>query len=374
MIVLVALSSKTWADSDLGCHPDMESNSVCTQRLPVINIDPLRTGASTDLDRKKAVDDIASAIRTVGFFYIVGHGVPEKLQNDLVEMSSDFFANATTDEKDNMLMSKGGKAWRGYFSVGDEFTSGIPDEKEGIYFGSHSEVVGQQRLLHGSNLYHSQKMKSVVEQYMQSMKELGSIIMSAIEESLNLPPSAPRLFTDEDRENPTQLFRIFHYPPHQEIYGDRALGVGTHSDYGYITILKQDNQGGLQVQAGDSVDEWIDATPIENSFIINLGDALERMTGGLIRATPHRVKQRKDALHSRYSFPFFFDPSFDSKMVDVSEYLTEADKAIALSHKTAISKRWDAADPTLFQGTYGDYLISKVKKVFPALASEVIEG
>jgi len=80
------------------------------------------------------------------------------------------------------------------------------------------------------------------------------------------------------------------------------MGVGEHTDYGVLTILKQDNLGGLQVKNRDP--QWIPAPPIENSFVINIGDMLEKMTKGLYRSTPHRVKN--SAGIDRLSFPFFF--------------------------------------------------------------------
>lgn len=94
--------------------------------------------------------------------------------------------------------------------------------------------------------------------------------------------------------DPTMLFRIFCYPPHNPIFGDLSQAVGEHTDYGYLTILKQDSCGGLQVRGRDG--QWIEAPYIENTFVINLGDALEHCTGGLLRATPHR-----------YLFIIFFD-------------------------------------------------------------------
>ena len=115
---------------------------------------------------------------------------------------------------------------------------------------------------------------------------------------------------------------------------------------------------------------WIDATPVPGSFVVNLGDAIEHNTGGLLRATPHRVAQRTNATSSRYSFPFFYDPSFDAQMQAVTSHLGESDQQLAAEHRQEAANRWDAADPAMFQGTYGQYLVKKVAKVFPLLAEE----
>lgn len=119
------------------------------------------------------------------------------------------------------------------------------------------------------------------------------------------------------------------------------------------------------------IEEWVDVPPIPNTFVINLGDALQHNTGGLLIATPHRVKQRLNTSTSRYSYPFFFDPSFTSEMVSVEHLLRDDDKKIARANKLLAKSRWDKSDPTLYQGTYGNYLINKVTKVFPKLAVEV---
>jgi isopenicillin N synthase-like dioxygenase len=165
----------------------------------------------------------------------------------------------------------------------------------------------------------------------------------------------------------TQLFRIFSYPPHQDVYGEDSFAVGEHTDYGFITVLKQDNSGGLEVKTTDG---WIDVLPLEDDFVINLGDALERMTGGLLKATPHRVKQRRNVTKGRISMPFFFDPNFDSFTPSVFDMLTDVDKAMALTNRAAVNDRWDQKDPLIFEGTYGQYLLQKVAKVFPDLAKE----
>ena len=118
---------------------------------------------------------------------------------------------------------------------------------------------------------------------------------------------------------------------------------------------------------------WVDATPIDSSFVVNLGDALEHNTGGLLRATPHRVTQRLNATSSRFSFPFFYDPSFSAVMQSVTSHFSEYDKDLLqrrLKDDASIN-RWDSQDPTLFQGTYGDYLLKKVSKVFPLLAQKL---
>lgn len=244
------------------------------------------------------------------------------------------------EEKNRIHMSNGGKAWRGFFAVGEELTKGLADEKEGIYFGTEETENEESKglPLHGRNLWPDgelgETMRETVTTYMSLMRQLGHVLMKAIACELKLDDNS---FLDNFRE-PTELFRIFNYPPHNESYGTSSLGVGEHTDYGFLTILRQDSRvSGLQVKTLQQQQEWIDAGPIDNTFVINLGDSLEFFTNGLFKATPHRVTQRTNTTLNRLSFPYFFDPNFHATM------------------RLNDSK------------TYGEYLVQKVSRVFPQL-------
>ena len=127
-----------------------------------------------------------------------------------------------------------------------------------------------------------------------------------------------------------------------------------------LTILRQDDTGGLQVK---SRSRWIDAPPIPGSFLCNIGDMLDRLTRGIYRSTPHRVLNTSQ--RDRLSFPFFFDPNFDARILPV--------EGLGITPSTRDSdERWDHASVHEFSGTYGDYLLNKVSKVFPELRDEVL--
>ncbi len=350
--------------------------AVQESAIPVIDISLLiSAGKAKDImedydgycrDIKSVSHEIDYACKNVGFFYVKNHNVAEELQEELVAVAKAFF-DQPSDEKYRIAMSKGGKAWRGYFGVGDEVTSGIPDQKEGIYFGTEIKS-DDPRPLHGRNQWPNSdigvRMEHAVLSYMYEMKELGRLLMNAIACNLDVQD---RYFLDQFA-NPTELFRIFNYPPHDgEKFPANSLGVGEHTDYGYLTILRQDASGGLQVRSLKEHDVWLTAPPIQNTFVINLGDALEHNTKGLYRATPHRVLQRVGATEGRISMPYFFDPSFDSSMKPM----------VTIDHiprsKDVLNSRWDKMDPTLFEGTYGQYLLKKVSKAFPDLFQQFVE-
>jgi len=297
--------------------------------LPVVDLSEDGWEAATD-----------RACREVGFFYVVGHGVDDALQQRLEGAARAFFARPD-DEKAEIAMARGGLAWRGWFPVGGELTSGVPDRKEGIYFGRQDPASDVP--LHGPNLFPGDDLRAAVLAYLDAMTALGHRLTAALGVD-------PALVAD-----PTILFRIFHYPPGGDVAAGE-WGVGEHTDYGLLTMLRQDATAGLQVRARDGT--WIDAPPIAGSFVCNIGDMLERITGGRYRSTPHRV--RNTSAVGRLSFPFFFDPSWDA-VVPVPEDALPPEQ------------RWDGADPLTFEGTYGDYLTAKVAKVFPELATRLLD-
>lgn len=87
-------------------------------------------------------------------------------------------------------------------------------------------------------------MKSSVLSYMNQLTQIGKLLIEAIFEDLGIPSH----ILSSQFSNPTILFRFFHYPPHNESYGSKSQPVGEHTDYGYLTLLRQDSNGGLQAK------------------------------------------------------------------------------------------------------------------------------
>ena len=317
------------------------------------------------IDLRNGEHEISSQIReactTFGFFYVTGHDVPVYLQDELEQLSHRFFA-LPSEEKMKIKMSAGGKAWRGFFPLGDELTSGKPDQKEGIYFGEELDASDARVIakwpMHGANLFPEQvpELKEIVLRYLEHMHRLGQRIMSAVALSLGL---APEHFSAGIMHQPLMLFRIFHYPPVQDQQPSGEWGVGEHTDYGVLTILKQDNTGGLQIRTRS---RWIEAPYLKNTFICNIGDMLDRMTRGFYKSTPHRAVNR--TAQSRLSFPFFFDPAFDAQIAPLD--------IAGIDHFDAgTSDRWDDTNIYALSGTYGEYILDKVARVFPQLLSDI---
>ena len=253
-------------------------------------------------------------------------------------------------------MRHGGRAWRGWFPVGGELTSGKPDMKEGIYFGE--ELGGDDRRVARGT---SDARPELVPPPSRGTSRggvgvhrcgdrLGQTLLRGMSIGLGLDET---WFDEHLTAEPLVLFRIFHYPPLDRV--DERWSVGEHTDYGLITILAQDASGGLEVRGPDG---WIAAPPVDDAFVVNLGDMLERMTGGRYRSTPHRVRNASGL--DRLSFPLFLDPGWDAEVLPVPL----AGDAVSGDR----GERWDGADVHTWSGTYGEYVVTKVGRVLPGLA------
>lgn len=338
-----------------------------TMSIPVISIRPLvnlRSGAVTESDAavRACAEEIDRACKQHGFFYIADHGVSADLEARLETVARSFFSKPTS-EKMLIAMAHGGRAWRGYFQVGNELTSNSPDWKEGIYFGSElandHDLVQKKTPMHGPNLFpvDMPELRTAVLQWMDEVTQVGHALMCGLGMALGI---GARYFETNYTSDPLILFRIFNYPAPLSDKERSLWGVGEHTDYGVLTILKQDLSGGLEVKTPGG---WISAPPIEGTFVCNINDMLDRMTGGLYKSTPHRV--RNVGKNDRISFPLFFDPNFFAEVGPIA--------GLAKPKVDDAADRWDKSSVHLFQGTYGDYLLGKVAKVFPELKKNVLD-
>lgn len=317
-----------------------------------------------DIGRSDAPGALDDACRTDGFFIITGHGLDAALFERLEHEARRFFARPDA-EKAKIAMEVGGRAWRGWFPPGGELTSGVPDGKEGLYFGredgpDHPRVRADTPL-HGQNLFPADSdLGPAVLAVLDALTDLGHRLCALLAVGLGLSPDWFRTTLTAD---PTILFRIFHYPAAAPAGADPVegaeWGVQEHTDYGLLTILRQDDVGGLEVRTAEG---WVEAPPVPDSFVCNIGDMLERMTGGAYRSTPHRVRRPP---RSRLSFPFFFDPSWDAEITPVPGLGDTGSPA---------PERWDGRSVFDFEGTYGEYLTERVARVFPELWSDVSES
>ncbi len=336
--------------------PASHPGATAPTELPLIDIEPLVAGVG---DADLVVGEIDRACRELGFFTITGHGIDPSLLARMDRAARAFFDQPEAVKR-RVAMAHAGPAWRGWFPVRGEFTSGVADRKEGLYVGvehpGDHPRVRDRTPLHGSNVFPPGELGPAVLAWLDAVRPVAEALMRGIALGLGLPAT---WFEHHLTADPTVLFRIFHYPALPDNAEAAEWGVGEHTDYGLLTLLAQDESGGLQVRTPD--DAWIDVPTEPGVIVCNIGDMLDKLTEGRYRSTPHRV--RNTSGRGRLSFPYFFDPSWDAVVptlpLDDSPPADDTDR------------RWDATNVRAWSGTYGDYLTAKVARVFPDLFAQI---
>jgi isopenicillin N synthase-like dioxygenase len=265
----------------------------------------------------KIVGKVRDACMNTGFFSLVGHGISKELQEQIFNAGKTFFALPLEEKKKCVappLLN------RGYELIGNQALQEgtLPDLKEGYYVGlnipntsqkakDHPEMMGE-NIFPPPSLIPYSIMKDPAERYYKEVFTVGCRVMEILAKGL---PYGDDIFTDFLSDDPICALRLLHYPP-QTSTAPNQLGAGAHTDFGAITLLLQDDAGGLEVQ-NHATGEWVGVEPNPEAYVVNIGDMLSLWTKGFYRSNVHRVinRSKKD----RYSFPFFFDGNADVKLV-----------------------------------------------------------
>ncbi|NNG36883.1 isopenicillin N synthase family dioxygenase [Nakamurella aerolata] len=302
-------------------------------RLPVLDLRQLGDPAQAE----RFTDELATATRDWGFFYLTGHGIPDALQHRLIEVSRQFFS--LPDSSKQQIDKRYSPQFRGYSRVGEELTRGRRDWREQIDIGPERPVLTGAELpewtvLQGPNQWPAQpaQFRAVIEQWQQHTERVARTLLASWLQALGQPPGA----LDSAFTEPDVLLKVVRYPGNPARPGrpaehgaaadpanaadpasgaaeavDRSQGVGAHKDSGWLTLLfVEPGKGGLQVRHGDA---WVDAPPLPGSLIVNIGELLEWATAGYLRATVHRVVS-EPGTGDRISVPYFFNPAYGAEI------------------------------------------------------------
>lgn len=282
-------------------------------RIPLLDLTRLR---HPDIDvRRKLGRELAELCRTVGFFYIVNHGVDVAKIDGMFYQAKRFFA-LPEHEKVALSMTSN-PHWRGYLPMrmlgNDAEMKGNMLESFHVWQEHADDDPGllANKPLHARNIWPAALpgLRPAALAYVAEVTELAKQMMRLAALGLDLPEDTfVRYFT-----NPISLLRLIHYPPQQPADPADIYGTRPHTDNGAFTLLAQDQTGGLEIMGPDG--DWLPVPPVAGSFVINLGEMMKVWTNGLFRATPHRVinKFGKD----RYSSPFFLNPDYDHVVAPV---------------------------------------------------------
>jgi isopenicillin N synthase-like dioxygenase len=284
-----------------------EAPMLDTTTLPLVDVSGLEApDAATRLSVGRA---IRRACEETGFMYVIGHGIDATLREAVLAEAAAFFARPLPTKM--ALSMKESPCNRGYEAIGDQTleADAPPDLKESFYIGEdlgpddHRVQAG--KFNHGPNRWPDEQpgFRPVMERYFGAMNAFGARMMRGIALSLDLPEDH---FAPFDHEG-VSILRLIHYPPQPANPKPGEKGCGAHTDWGALTLLMQDDAGGLQVRGPDG--EWIDAPPVPDSYVVNLGDMMARWTNDRYRSTLHRVVNLSGG--ERYSVPFFYEGNPD---------------------------------------------------------------
>ncbi|KIV99107.1 uncharacterized protein PV09_09204 [Verruconis gallopava] len=261
-------------------------------------------------EARDVIQQVRHACRTSGFFQITGHGIPAELQQEVFQAAELVFS-LSTEEKIELL----GKNGRGYEILGGQTLQpgAKPDLKEGYFVGPDLAPnvrppfrdFQHPNIWPPSSLIDPSKFKTPLLKYQSLLAELSLKILQILAEGL---PYCDAHTFDKFATNPIANIRLLHYPPQPNLDDKDQLGAGAHTDFGAITLLMQDANGGLQV-LNQQTNEWIDVPPNPSAYVVNVGDMLDTWTKGEYRSNVHRVINRSGT--HRYSVPFFFDGNVD---------------------------------------------------------------
>lgn len=311
--------------------------------IPILDVAGLHDGG---LDGVMAVaGELRGYLENVGFLYIRGHAVPRASVEAVRDAGRRFHA-LPLEEKLKIKMDRN---FRGYIPINTStiVTSSVakvtkPNQSESLMLmhevAADDPAALAGKPLQGPNQWPDEALvpgfRATMEAYVAQMSALGRQMLDAITLALGMPRGA----IAPPFERPTTFLRLLHYPTQRE--EDGLFGSAPHTDYGFITLLAQDDVGGLEVKnkAGD----WIAAPPIPDTFVMNVGDILARWSNDRFVSTPHRVINRSG--RERYSQPFFFDPHMDTSIAVLPSCVASGEQA-----KYA---------PVI----YGDYLMERIDK------------
>ncbi|MBL7238911.1 isopenicillin N synthase family oxygenase [Komagataeibacter rhaeticus] len=277
------------------------TRAIPARTLPVISVAGLQ---SPDPQARAAVGRaLHAACSETGFFYCIDHGVKPELIAAVFAQSRQFFALPMADRL--AVHKNRSPCNRGYEPLRDQtLEPGTPpDVKEGFYSGPEKPLddpaVRAGRFNQGPNQWPAAlpDFRAVMSEYSTVMTRLAETLMRGIALSLGLAEDYFAAFCHD----PLTTLRLLHYPPQPARPLPGEKGAGAHTDFGGLTLLLQDDSGGLQVRAADGT--WLDAAPIPGSFVVNLGDMIARWTNNRYRSTLHRVINTSG--RERYSVPFF---------------------------------------------------------------------
>lgn len=279
-----------------------------------------------------------------GFFYIVNHGISETLTNQYFSAMHNFFA---LDEKHKSKLDKSHSPhFRGWEKLGSELTNNEMDYREQLDIGVERAAIKNPtpyyQALIGPNQWPDESIlpgfRATVMQYINNLSCISRTLLEVMSVSLGLQPDhINKVFG----KSPSPYTKLIRYPKTRP----GGQGVGVHKDSGFLTLLLQDQQSGLEAQSNGG--EWLKVEPLAGSLVVNTGELLQLVTHNYFIATPHRVINRHEQL--RYSSAFFYSPDLNTPLDPLpisSEFIAKAQSSERHNNEGLMASRQEMAKGT----------------------------
>ncbi|KAK3190363.1 hypothetical protein Dsin_029924 [Dipteronia sinensis] len=281
--------------------------------LPIINL------SSSSLHRSEVARLIVKACEEYGFFKVINHGIPNHIIAKMEEVSFNFFNKPVTEKQQATPFGYG------YKRIGFNGDSG---EIEYLLFPANPLSIAQAQTSNPISIDDDPtKFRSVVNSYIEAVRELACKILDLMAEELRVHDTSTfsKLIRDVESDS---IFRLNHYPPvlcsskNNNSISNRTnsckVGIGEHSDPQILTILRSNEVSGLEISPNHGV--WIPVSPDPTAFFINVGDLLQVMTNGKFVSVKHRVLS--NSAKSRMSVAYFGAPSLNARVTTLPELVT----------------------------------------------------
>lgn len=286
--------------------PGPAARRIEISEIPVIDVSPLHAADGRGLAEVAAA--LTRAAVDPGFFYVRNHGVPRSVLANARAVAERFFA-LPLDEK---LRVRVEKYHRGFVAIGQAkmYDGARPDLKESFVYGLEAPpdsdpAVADHPLLRPNRWpQRPEGFRTALEAFFDAMSACAASLLQAFAVAMGRPPTS----FIERIERPVSRGSLVYYPARRATDDDERFGVAPHTDFGCLTLLDQDDVGGLEVLSRSG--EWVTAHPVEGTLVVNVGDLLARWTNDTFRSTAHRVVNRSG--RSRLSLALFFDPDLDT--------------------------------------------------------------
>ena len=271
--------------------------------IPVIDLAAFRDGNA--VTRQTVVKQIYQACHEIGFMYLQNPGISKDLIQQIFAQSKSFF-NLPLAVKQQLAWSNESSN-TGYVGIERErLNPNKPGDLKEAFNVSKAELLCPTV----SSVSPSPAKNPEFLAFFEACTEIANTVLQVFALALELPEDF--LTTRHNQQHHT--LRSLHYPPLQTPVKTGQVRAGEHSDYGSLTLLFQDEVGGLEVQT--TTGDWIASPPIPDMVVVNTGDLMQRWTNHVFRSTKHRVIIPNDSRvkQSRYSFAFFCHPNNDTEI------------------------------------------------------------